>query len=1024
MINNIQDISLDLEKKLIVYKNNHYIKEQYAFAEQKYIDLVNILLNLSVVDIEKKIEYFNNKYIEDKQYYSIYLKNKKLIYPTHNISALASQLFNTLYHKEKNTSFEYFTDLLANKVANDDGSEHCFTMYFKNDEIKDYLLDEATQFIVKNQTTQEKLIENIKSIELNNNYKFSGIKHLDPNNIPKKFNNLFEMYQWFNIDQANNYIHHFGSSFTKSLLSIVIDNEDTTLYYKNHFKRIDTILDKCQSDSIVINKIFNSFDINIKLNIFLLAHPEYTQIGLLNIITNNDKINIQSNDYDYGKEWQKLILKQSVDIYFQHYNNTSFDKESIFNTLNYLAYYGFKYDKQNQYLLALEFMLDKFETYSISWQYKKEFYFDQVIEKLVDNQIQLIEESETLEIKDYFLTSWYLGKLHKSEKIYDKDYTDLISKITDSIGTNIKRHFICILNDRFFYLEDDRLEKINFSLFYNSSKTKSVWLKVIDIENVNSQINKDNKSHIYKVLEYYFAILLDIYINHQDDIQLQRYIIKLAISFGVKVPIGILHSFNDNPLLNKFLESLNFMNDDIFEEFIEEFFKHCDIKQILQLYSYTNIDERKRILKDKLTPKLDEDHDFIFLPDISNTINMALAHDLNQFADRLLRKYEDYLATDIGKHKDQSLLKYVKCKKAILEIYKNKDLSQSEKFNELDNLKILKYFDKNNYNEQSLASQCNEYEEFIKGLIFFNDAPDKTYRILKQLFERRKNSLYLFNMLSAYFEIFKKHEHKVIKYTNILKEFENDINISIKKDKDLFYFHVLFYGYHESDNHAKLNELYSLAPDYYKQNLQDQLPTTIKLFDKQIYIKSKLLICVEGKHDINFLKNINKHIPELNEIIDIEANEYIDFFDLKGSNLKQFVKENSLVGTNIIEFHLYDSDKGSGKNENQYSNTCDKVNNRDDKSFCLMANKRELENYIHKKLIEKRFNFVMSDINNWDFEDIPTFIQNKTSKTEEEVKNVLNGCLSQQITKQYLEDLNAFDEVRTWFEKIKELSNV
>ena len=136
--------------------------------------------------------------------------------------------------------------------------------------------------------------------------------------------------------------------------------------------------------------------------------------------------------------------------------------------------------------------------------------------------------------------------------------------------------------------------------------------------------------------------------------------------------------------------------------------------------------------------------------------------------------------------------------------------------------------------------------------------------------------------------------------------------------------------------------------------------------------------------------------------------------------------------TNIVELHIYDSDKGSGKNENKYEKQLNLIKNRNDKSFCFITKKRELENYIPKRLIENEFNVNMAEIKheNWDETDIPTFLKGKTQfkdfdKKEEElkIKQFLNGSLSKKITKKDLEELNAFDEIKSWFEKIKELSS-
>ena len=84
-----------------------------------------------------------------------------------------------------------------------------------------------------------------------------------------------------------------------------------------------------------------------------------------------------------------------------------------------------------------------------------------------------------------------------------------------------------------------------------------------------------------------------------------------------------------------------------------------------------------------------------------------------------------------------------------------------------------------------------------------------------------------------------------------------------------------------------------------------------------------------------------------------------------------------------------------------------------------MTDKREMENYIPKSLIEAEFNIDCNSIENWDIEDIPTFIENKTDFDEKAVKGILNGKLAKQITKEHLQELNSFDEIKSWFEKIK-----
>ena len=191
------------------------------------------------------------------------------------------------------------------------------------------------------------------------------------------------------------------------------------------------------------------------------------------------------------------------------------------------------------------------------------------------------------------------------------------------------------------------------------------------------------------------------------------------------------------------------------------------------------------------------------------------------------------------------------------------------------------------------------------------------------------------------------------------------------------------------------------------------------------FFKHKVVVFVEGENDIKFLLNINQHIGDFKNIIDLKE-EQISIIPLHRGNLKNWVDRDYLKDSNIIEFHIYDSDLNSGKNTNKYQEEIYKVNSRKDGSCAITTQKREMENYIHKSLIEKEFGIDLSGIADYNVEDIPSFITSRihVAKTEEAIKAILNGRLSKQLTREMLEELDAFDEIKGWFEKIKELANI
>lgn len=875
----ISNLADDLGKKLKCYQNqNNTEDERYIFGEQKYLDLVDILLNLTSDDVEQKIEIFNEKYIEDRKYFDLVIKNEKLIYQINDITGLISELFDKLYNLNKESSFKEFSNILINKVGLSPNEQNWFTMSFKTEDIKNYFLDESTSYIIENQYMQQDFINEIKNIDTEKSYYFTGVKYFDKDNIPKQFDNLFEMYQWFTVNEANSYLHQFGSRFIRNLLEIIIRYENFNLYNINHSNRINQILEKCHKNPIVMNEILYSFHINIELNIYLLSHPKYTHFSLLNILKNNERIkNLDDKKFDYAKEWQELIIKQTVNIYFKHYKNSSFEKGLIFNILNHISYYAFKYNEGNQYFLVLEYLLNKFENFYIQWQDNKEFYFDKVIEKLIDRQLELIESSDTFNAKDYFLMSWYLEVLDKRIKMYGIDYNELIKKSIISIEINLKRQFLSYLNNDELHINDRYIGKINFSFLYNLSNAKSSWFNFLKINSIKSIINDKNKYKIYDLIKFYFFILIDIYKNNLKNKSLQKVIVKFALHFGIKKTDNIFNSNYNKDLTISFYELLNYFEDSLFDSYIKKVFKYTDIKQILEIFTYCTIVTRIDKISKEIIPILEKEHEFFWLPEIEEAILLAFNLELYDFANKLILKFEEYRKK--YPQKNFSGLKYVNCKKEIQDIYKNNNLSISKKLEKLRKLETLDKFDINYPREKQIKLHCHKYKDFIQALIFFNKEPKKAYFLLKELFERDKNNaLYFFNMLSAYFKAYKNDRYKIQKFTNILNEFRNEISLFLRKHNILFYLQVSFYGYSQIKNYIKLNEIYKITPSYYKEKLKDYLPNTIVFFEKEIHYRNKLFICVEGQNDINFLKGINQNIEELKNIIDIEKSDNIDFF--------------------------------------------------------------------------------------------------------------------------------------------------
>jgi len=184
---------------------------------------------------------------------------------------------------------------------------------------------------------------------------------------------------------------------------------------------------------------------------------------------------------------------------------------------------------------------------------------------------------------------------------------------------------------------------------------------------------------------------------------------------------------------------------------------------------------------------------------------------------------------------------------------------------------------------------------------------------------------------------------------------------------------------------------------------------------------SKVVLCVEGKTDEQFLININQNIEELKKIIDLKEcieKGLLAVIPMHGSNLKDWINRYALMNTNVIEYHLYDRD-----HDEKYKEEIEIVNSRKDGSKARLTKKREIENYVPKEIIEAELGINLNiEDSEWDNADIVEAIKNYDKYKEikcSDIKGIICGSCAKKITKDHLVKLGAWDEVKSWFEDIK-----
>jgi len=193
--------------------------------------------------------------------------------------------------------------------------------------------------------------------------------------------------------------------------------------------------------------------------------------------------------------------------------------------------------------------------------------------------------------------------------------------------------------------------------------------------------------------------------------------------------------------------------------------------------------------------------------------------------------------------------------------------------------------------------------------------------------------------------------------------------------------------------------------------------------EKEKINELKLIICMEGPTDVEFFKRLSKKIDEdIN--IDIENDQRIVLIPLGGSTLKHWVDNNYLRKFNLPEVHIYDGDK------EEYKQTAQQVDSRNDGSKGFTTQKREIENYVHPSIIENIFrelnNNTLIDrtkdnwLDEWNQSNLVPLIKNKGVRIRE--KRIKEKICTEGIgnmTVELFQELQAYEEIKEWFRAIK-----
>ncbi|WP_440948804.1 ATP-binding protein [Methanosarcina sp. T3] len=195
--------------------------------------------------------------------------------------------------------------------------------------------------------------------------------------------------------------------------------------------------------------------------------------------------------------------------------------------------------------------------------------------------------------------------------------------------------------------------------------------------------------------------------------------------------------------------------------------------------------------------------------------------------------------------------------------------------------------------------------------------------------------------------------------------------------------------------------------------------------------RAKVIVCVEGPHDLQFFRRINP-LLRVNDssIIDIFNDPRVALVVLGGSTLQEWVNQHYLKNLGLPEVHIYDRDELQRNGKYKYQDARDAVNARNDGSIAFLTNKREMENYLHLDAINEALQPVIGTLLTFNLtDDCDVEGEIKTARNGQGViqrrslKHWLNEDAADHMSLPRLIARNSYDEIRSWFLEIGQRVN-
>lgn len=184
----------------------------------------------------------------------------------------------------------------------------------------------------------------------------------------------------------------------------------------------------------------------------------------------------------------------------------------------------------------------------------------------------------------------------------------------------------------------------------------------------------------------------------------------------------------------------------------------------------------------------------------------------------------------------------------------------------------------------------------------------------------------------------------------------------------------------------------------------------------------KVLICVEGPHDVTSLQRLSRILNQASPEVypDLTLDRRFAFVPQGGGTLGQWVSNRYLKDLNRAEFHLYDNDVDA------YKETARQVNARGDGSLAIITSKLMMENYLHPDAVFDALGVHVEVTAECNVPDVVVEATRTTGGVRPVKKGIVKSRLADagfgHMTLERLDESDPDGDVKGWFETLVEMA--